>query len=77
MTVMTGLWTLLLGSPLKLMLWAGNRLATWTGLLYLWRRVAKRPQRWRVFLVWALWINLLSLSVMAGLLYWLFASRRS
>lgn len=77
LTVMTGgLWTLIFSSPLKLTLWMGNRLATWTGLLYVWRRVAHRPQRWRVFLVWSVWINLLSLGVMAGVFYWLFVSRR-
>lgn len=70
---MMGPWAFFLGSPLKVGLWIGNRLVTWTGLLYVWRRVANGPQRWRTFLVWATWINPLSLGVLAGLWYYLLA----
>ncbi len=68
---MTGPLAFLLGSPLKLVLWIGNRLATWTGLCYVWQRVKASPRRWRAFLLWAVCINLFSLSLLIGVLYWL------
>ncbi len=68
-------WAFLINTPLKLAILVGNRLATWTGLFYLWRRVAsRRTHGWRTFLLWALGINLVSLSLLAGLLFW-FAHR--
>ena len=56
-----------IGTRLKFSLWLGNRLATWTGLLYLWRRW--RARRW--FWVWFVLVNLLSIAGLAAVLFWL------
>ena len=64
MTWPAWLW---LGSRLKLSLWLGNRIATWTGLYYFWKRFRARRDFW----VWCLVINLVSLAVLGGVLYWI------
>ena len=67
-------WSFFLGSPIKLALWAGNRLATWTGLFVVWKRLKGAPNRLRTFLLAGAVINLLSLGVLAGVL-WMVARR--
>ena len=60
-----------LTSPLKFSVWLLNRLATWTGLLYLWRRWRSRRHAW----VWLTLVNLVSLGGLCLALFWLY--RRS
>ena len=56
-----------IGTPLKAGLWIGNRLFTWTGLLYFWRRF--RSQRF--FWLWLILINTASLGSLCLLFFWL------
>ncbi|MBI3011328.1 MAG: hypothetical protein HYY58_02415 [Candidatus Omnitrophica bacterium] len=58
---------LAIGTPLKLSLWLANRLATWTGLVYVWGRL--RSRRW--FWVWVVVANVVSLSALALAFLWL------
>ncbi len=55
------------GTRLKFSLWLANRLATWTGLVYLWRRL--RSRRW--FWLWVALANLVSLGVLVAVFFWL------
>lgn len=55
------------GTPLKVSLWVANRLATWTGLVYLWRRF--RSHRW--FWMWVVLANFISLGGLVFLFFWL------
>ena len=64
---MTGPWLFLIGSPLKLGLWVGNRIATWTGLLVVWQRLKRAPDRTKRFLLWGLVLNVVSLLVLVGI----------
>lgn len=61
-----------IGTPLTFSLWLVNRLATWTGLIYLWRRVRFRRFAW----VWLSLINVASLGALGLVFYWLHQSRR-
>jgi hypothetical protein len=63
----TGLAAFLIGSPLKLAIWAVNRLLTWTGLLVVWRRLKGVPDRPRRFLVWLVALNAASALLLMGL----------
>lgn len=65
--MMLGPLTLWIGTPLKLFLWVINRLATWTGLLYLWRRLRSRRRFWTWFII----INVASLGSLGLLVCWL------
>ena len=56
-----------LGSPLKIKLWLANRLMTWTGVLYFWRRW--RNHRW--FWLWATLVNMVSVAALGILFFWL------
>lgn len=67
----TGLWLFLTGSPVKLSLWIGNRLATWTGLIVAWRKLKGSPNRSRAFFKWLMLINAVSLLVLVVALYML------
>ena len=58
-------------TPLKFSLWLLNRLATWTGVFYFWKRF--RAQRG--FWIWITLINVVSLSALVLLFFWLY--RRS
>ena len=58
-----------IGTPLKVGLWVVNRLATWTGLVYLWKRFRAR----RLFWVYVLLINTVSLGVLGIVFFWLHA----
>ena len=53
------------GTRLKFVLWLSNRLATWTGLFFVWRRWRSRR------LIW-LWLSLLNLVSLGGLLWFFF-----
>ena len=53
------------GTRLKFVLWLSNRLATWTGLFFVWRRWRSRR------LIW-LWLGLLNLVSLGGLLWFFF-----
>lgn len=56
-----------IGTPFKFWLWLTNRLATGGGLWYLWRRLRSRRHFWLWFIV----IQLLSVSVLVSLFFWL------
>ena len=65
----TGWWLFLVGSPVKLAVWIGNRLATWTGTAVAWQKLKHSPNRSRVFFKWLLLINAVSLLVLVVALY--------
>ena len=69
--ILTGVWAFVFGSPAKIAIWFGNRVATWTGLLVVWKRLKGHPQRPRRFFLWLVLINGVSLALLAGLLWWL------
>lgn len=56
-----------IGTPLKVLLWLGNRCLTWTGLFFLWRRFRSSRGVW----LWLLLVNAASLSALALLFFWL------
>ena len=56
-----------IGTRLKFSLWALNRLATWTGVIYLWRRLRAHPWRWGLIIL----VNLLSFGGLILLFFWL------
>ena len=56
-----------IGTPLKAGLWFGNRVFTWTGLLYFWKRFRSR----RLFWLWVTLINAASLGSLGLLFLWL------
>lgn len=63
--MVAAVWGLLAGSPMNLALWVGNRLATWTGLFFVWKKLHGQPHRVHWFLLWGALVNAVSL---AGLL---------
>ncbi|GEM_PF-3170525 len=56
-----------ISTPLKFFLWLGNRIATWTGSLYVWKRMRAS----RLFWLWIVLINLLSWGALGLLFFWL------
>ena len=54
-----------IGTPTKVGLWAVNRVATWTGVAYLWKRFRSR----RVFWLWMVAVNLVSFGALALLFF--------
>ena len=62
-----GMVTLVAGSPVKLSFWVGNRVATWSGLVVLWRRLKGLPDRTKRFLLWGAAINAVSISLLFGI----------
>ncbi len=58
-----------IGTPLKFWLWFVNRLATWTGVAYLWKRFRSQ----RLFWVWVSLFNIVSLAGLGVLFFWLHA----
>ena len=58
-----------IGTPLKFSLWALNRIATWTGIAVLWKRL----RRQRLFWLWLVLINTASLGVLGLMFFWLHA----
>ena len=67
---MTGPWLFFIGSPVKLTVWIGNRLATWTGLAVVWQKVKHAPNRSRRFFTWLVALNAVSLLALFGV-WWL------
>lgn len=57
---------LLISTPVKFWLWLTNRLLTWSGLWYLWRRFRRRRRFW----LWAALLNALSLGTLSLLFLW-------
>ena len=49
-----------IGSRTKLSWWLANRLATWTGLFYFWKRFRSH----RLFWFWTITINIVSLAAL-------------
>ena len=66
--LVASLWGLVTGSPINLALWIGNRLATWTGLLVVWRKLKGAPDRTKRFLLWGMALNAVSLLLLLGVL---------
>jgi len=64
--LVASLWTWVVGSPVNLALWVGNRLATWTGLLVVWRKLKGAPDRTKRFLLWGVALNAASLLLLLG-----------
>ena len=56
-----------IGTPLKFWLWLVNRLTTWTGLFYLWKRFRARRDFW----AWVIAINVVSIGLLGLLFFWL------
>ena len=69
--ILTTLWSFVFGSPIKIAVWVGNRIATWTGLVVMWKRLKGHPQRPKHFFLWLVVINGVSLALLVGLLWWL------
>ena len=58
-----------LTSPFKWALWIFNRLATWTGLFFFWKRFRAQRHFW----LWIIFINAVSMGVLALVFFWLHA----
>ena len=56
-----------LATPMKFSLWLANRIATWTGLFYFWKRFRSQRHFW----VWLALINVVSLGGLCLVLFWL------
>ena len=56
-----------IGTRVKFFLWAGNRVTTWAGSFLFWKRYRTRRGIW----LWLMFLNLLSLSALLLLFYWL------
>ena len=56
-----------IGTPLKFFLWLSNRVATWTGSLYVWKRLRATRHVWWGLLV----LNLVSWGGLCLLFFWL------
>ena len=52
-------------TPVKFSIWLCNRIATWCGQFYLWKRIRSK----RVF--WVVLINLCSLGILVLVFFWL------
>ncbi len=55
-----------IGTPVKCVLWLGNRIATGFGLAAVWRRFRSRQWVWPTLIL----LNLLSLGGLAAVIYW-------
>ncbi|MBI3996221.1 MAG: hypothetical protein HY352_01055 [Candidatus Omnitrophica bacterium] len=60
-----------IGTPVKVVLWLANRLATWTGSWYFWKRFKGRRRLW----LWLLALNALSFTALGGVFYWIHVRR--
>ena len=56
-----------IGTPTKVTIWLTNRLATWTGVYYFWRRFRTHRYFWPLLIT----INLASVSALGLIFYWL------
>ena len=68
--ISTTLWTFVFGSPLKIAIWLGNRVATWTGLFVVWKHLKGHPQRPKRFFLWLVLMNGVSMALLVGALWW-------
>lgn len=66
--LVASLWSVMTGSPMNLALWIGNRLATWTGLFVVWRKLKGAPDRTKRFLLWGMALNAVSFLFLFGVL---------
>ena len=66
--LVASLWSVVTGSPMNLALWIGNRLATWTGLFVVWRKLKGAPDRTKRFLLWGMALNAASFLLLLGVL---------
>ncbi len=64
MTVPSWLW---IGTPLKFSIWFANRVVTWTGAFYVWRRFRRTHRIW----FWLIVINAVSLVALVIALFFL------
>ncbi len=62
-----------IGTRAKFSLWLANRLTTWSGSFYFWRRFRSTQRVW----LWLLIINVLSWGALALLFYWMHVRRLS
>ncbi len=69
--MLTALWGFVFGSPLRVVVWLGNRLATWTSLVWVWRGLRHRADRPRRFVVWMVVLNVVSYGALFAWLWWL------
>ena len=58
-----------IGTPLKFWVWFVNRLATWTGALWFWKRFRTRRILWLLLIL----LNVASLSGLCLIFFWLHA----
>lgn len=58
-----------IGTRGKFFMWLGNRVTTWIGSFYVWKRL--RVNRNRKVWLWLALINVVSLSALGVLFYWL------
>ena len=56
-----------IGTPLKFSVWMTNRVATWTGSFYVWKRARTKRRVW----MWLLLLNAVSLGALCLFLFWL------
>ncbi|MBI3292802.1 MAG: hypothetical protein HYZ73_08360 [Elusimicrobia bacterium] len=66
---MTFLGIPLIGVVGKLIFWITNRLAAWSGSIWLWR-LGRRTQRRRYY-IWAVLLNLSLWGLLLGVFWWL------
>ena len=57
-----------IGTPVKFSVWLMNRLATWTGVGYVWKRFRTQRHVW----VWLILLNVVSMAGLALALRWLY-----
>ena len=57
---MVPVWAVWLGSPVKLVVWLGSRIAAWTGSAVAWKKLKHHPRRTQRFLIWMLVINVVA-----------------
>jgi len=68
--LLTSLWIYLLGSPVKLAVWVGNRIAAWTTLGLIWQRIRHDPNRLLRFFLWVVMINSVSIGLLFAVYRW-------
>ena len=56
-----------IGTPMKFGLWLSNRITTWLGSFYLWRRFRSRRSLW----FWLILVNVLSWGLLGAVFFWL------
>ena len=56
-----------IGTPMKFSLWLANRIATWTGAYYVWKRWRRHRYFWPLLIM----INVTSIGALGLFFYWL------